>query len=264
MSAIGSQLKEARTKKSLTLEEVHAKLKIHPRVLRLIEEERFDKLPSPLFARSFLKSYAEFLEVDPAPMLESYDRENRRDPEQVIFIKPINPDRKPPLVPRALLRRLVWTVAGIGFLLGLSLAGAGLVRNVPRWIPKPASPSKKTAAPAVSKPAPAPPAKPKGAEWLRSPEQGNFPRLSRQQSLQLKIAALDNVWMRVTCDDKVLFQAILKKGSSETWTATRRVEIWTGNSSAMALTLNGSALGSPGKGVVKKLVIDHEGVRILS
>ena len=45
-ASIGAVLKEARTKKSITLEDVHAKLKIHPRVLQLLEEDKFDKLPS--------------------------------------------------------------------------------------------------------------------------------------------------------------------------------------------------------------------------
>ena len=63
--SIGNTLKDARNKKTLSYDEVHAKIKIHPRVLQLLEEEKFDKLPSPLFAKSFLKSYAEFLEVNP-------------------------------------------------------------------------------------------------------------------------------------------------------------------------------------------------------
>ena len=64
MSSIGTVLKEARTKKSISLEDVHSKIKIHPRVLQLLEEDKFEKLPSSVFAKSFLKSYAEFLEVN--------------------------------------------------------------------------------------------------------------------------------------------------------------------------------------------------------
>src|SRR3989338_909487 len=98
--------------------------------------------------------------------------------------------------------------------------------------------------------------------WIRSIVQGNFPNLEKTSPLKLKIKALDNVWLRVTCDGKVLFQSILKRGTSEVWTANTAVEIWTGNSSNMTLSLNGFSLGSPGRGVVKKLTVTHQGVKI--
>ena len=42
-ASIGAALKEARSKRSVTLEDAHARLKIHPRVLQLLEEDKFDK-----------------------------------------------------------------------------------------------------------------------------------------------------------------------------------------------------------------------------
>ena len=60
MSSIGNALKEAREKKSISLDDVHTRVKIHPRVLQLLEEDRFDKLPSPLFAKSFSASLINF------------------------------------------------------------------------------------------------------------------------------------------------------------------------------------------------------------
>ena len=87
MTSIGSVLKEARNKKSISLEEVHSRIKIHPRVIQLLEDDKFDKLPSPVFVKSFLKSYAEFLEVNPEEIVRAYDKEGRKDPAQVLFIK---------------------------------------------------------------------------------------------------------------------------------------------------------------------------------
>ena len=72
MSSIGYTLKEARNKKSISLDDVHAKIKVHPRVLQLLEEDKFDKLPSPIFVKSFLKSYADFLEIDSSSIIKSY------------------------------------------------------------------------------------------------------------------------------------------------------------------------------------------------
>jgi len=98
--------------------------------------------------------------------------------------------------------------------------------------------------------------------WLRSVAQGNFPKINRKAPLELKIKALDSVWLRIQCDGKVLFQSILKRGAEESWRAGEKIEIWSGNCSNMFLTLNGTAIGSPGKGVIKKMWINHDGVRL--
>lgn len=257
--SIGSTLKDARAKKSVSLEDVHAKIKIHPRVLQLLEENKFEKLPSPLFVKSFLRSYAEFLELNAGELIEAYEKEGRKEPEQVLFIKPAEMREK--------IRRrqdfdkkfFVWPLAAIliagavwGGVAFLKQSGAGISKTLPASSQKKADPKKTAVMQAQSD------------GWIRSTVQGNFPNLEKTTALKLKIKALDNVWLRVTCDGKVLFQSILKRGSSEVWTASTAIEIWTGNSSNMALSLNGFSLGSPGRGVVKKLTVTHQGVKIAS
>ena len=258
--SIGSILKDARERKAVSFEDVHTKIRIHPRVLQLLEDNKFDKLPSPLFVKSFLKSYAEFLEINPGELLEAYEKEGRQEPEQILFIKSAeirekvrrrsSVDQRFFLVP--LLVAAGALAAGAAFF-ALRAAGHMGVSKAPVSA---ASKSKPTAI--VSQ------AKAKSDSWIRSAGQGNFPALEKGDPLKLKVKALDNVWLRVTCDGKVLFQSILKKGALETWNAISSVEIWTGNSSNMVLSLNGFSLGSPGKGVVKKLTVTHQGVKIAS
>ncbi|MGH7197896.1 MAG: helix-turn-helix domain-containing protein [Candidatus Omnitrophota bacterium] len=264
MSSIGTVLKEARNRKAITLEEVHSRTKIHPRVLQLLEEDKFDKLPSPLFVKSFLKSYAEFLEVNPEEIVLSYEKE-KKDPEQALYIKTVTEKKAAQGIPPQL-------VAGAGVAAVILVSGFlafALFQAAGGWIAKSqhARPKavKAAAKPRVEKPQAAKPAEEKAklsGEWLRSAELGNFPKIPPKTPLELTITAVDNVWLRVTCDGKVLFQSILKKGASETWSANDAVEIWTGNSSNMQLALNRSQLGSPGKGVIRKLVVSRDGVRI--
>lgn len=271
MTSIGQTLKDARSKKSITLEDVHARIKIHPRVLQLLEEDKFDKLPSPLFAKSFLKSYAEFLELNPEELLSVYEKEIRKDPEQQLFIKPAGQriqhqpfDRNWVVVPLAVL-----TALAALFLLFQAFKFAAKSVSGMHW-PKhrvTAKPVKEIATSTVEVKTQAEgPKESEGTavEWIRTREKGDYPDIPRRRDLELKILALDNVWLKITCDDKVLFQAILKKGASENWRAKDKIEIWTGNSSNMALTLNRKFLGSPGKGVVKKLVLTREGAKIVS
>lgn len=239
MTSIGNLLKEARTRKCVTFEEVHSKIRIHPRVLQLLEEEKFDQLPGPLFVKSFLKMYSEFLGINADEMLQIYEKESRKDPEQALFIRSVG-ERE---------RLRFHGVAGRGALWGVGVA----LCLAAAWIyfmnqPKPA---KKAALQSA-----------RSVERLRGVSLGNFPALEKGSPLKLEIKAVDNVWLRVTCDGKALFQSVLKRGLTESWTAAREIEIWTGNSSNMVLFLNGHSLGSPGRGVVKKMVITHDGLKI--
>ena len=283
MSSIGAILKDARTKKDVSLEEVHAKIKIHPRVLQILEEGKFEKLPSPLFVKSFLKSYAEFLELNPREIMEAYEKEGRQEPEQVIFLKSTGEHVKSPDVPETQNKLLVGAVAAV-FILTVGFIAFLLVKNIVHWFPKkikshavikeslkekeqekkePSADKQESKAKPEDKKEPEQEhskSSPK-TEWLCSIDQSNFPKLKKNSSLQLKIKALDSVWIRITCDGKVLFESTLKKGNSNSWTASKTIEIWTGNAGGMFLTLNRFSLGSPGKGSVKKMLLTHEGLK---
>ena len=68
---IGTRLRELREKKGLSIEEVAQNIKVPARTLSLIEAGQFDALPHPVYARSFIKSYARALGMD----LEKVDAE---------------------------------------------------------------------------------------------------------------------------------------------------------------------------------------------
>jgi cytoskeleton protein RodZ len=57
------------------LDEVHAATGIRPRYLRAIEEEDWNALPEEFYARSFIRKYAQFLGVDPEPLVDEYRRQ---------------------------------------------------------------------------------------------------------------------------------------------------------------------------------------------
>ncbi len=253
-SSIGPLLKEARNKKTLTLDDVYSRIKIHPRVLNLLEEDKFDKLPSPLFVKSFLKTYAEFLELNPEELVHRYEAKDKKDPEQILFIKSVDEKRGRPHGKNIFsIIAPLFLLAAVGFA-GFYLFKLSLRFTAERFHKKESKTISASSRPAVMQ----------GAEWqwLRSVDQGNFPKVTVKTPLELKINALDNVWLRVTCDDKVLFQSILKRSSAESWKAQKQIEIWTGNASSMSMVLNRFDLGSPGKGVIKKMLISRQGVRI--
>lgn len=251
-SSIGSALKEARTKKTISLEEVHAKLRIHPRVLQLLEEDKFEKLPSPLFVKSFLKSYADFLEINSEELVSAYEKEKKEDPEQVLYIKSADPAMAEGYRP---FHVMVGACAALLLLFVLVGHPSKMAKTLNSKL------KKSTAKATTQEPKKIP--EDVSSDWLNSPSLGNFPRINRSTPLSLEVKALDAVWVHVTCDGVVTFQGILKKGGFETWGAKGAIEIWTGNASNMALFINKNPLGSPGKGVVKKILISHDGVRIV-
>ena len=75
MGVIGDTLSEARTRRGVDLEEVHAATGIRPRYLRAIEQEDWDALPEEFYIRSFIRKYAQFLQVDSEPLVADYRRQ---------------------------------------------------------------------------------------------------------------------------------------------------------------------------------------------
>jgi cytoskeletal protein RodZ len=70
--AIGAGLREAREQQGLSVEQAAATTRIAARHLRALEEERFERLPEPVYVRGFLREYALFLGLRPQPFLDEY------------------------------------------------------------------------------------------------------------------------------------------------------------------------------------------------
>ena len=64
MTAVGETLRRERLRRNLDLEQISHELKIAPKMLEAIEDERFDRLPGAIFAKNFVKQYARYLGLD--------------------------------------------------------------------------------------------------------------------------------------------------------------------------------------------------------
>ncbi len=74
MSSIGETLRRERLRQNLELERISRELKISQRFLEAIEDERFDRLPAGVFAKSFVRQYASMLGLDPDEMAAEVQR----------------------------------------------------------------------------------------------------------------------------------------------------------------------------------------------
>jgi Helix-turn-helix domain len=73
-SQIGRALREARTERGIDLSEVERVTKIRIKFLLAMEEDRWEALPAPAYARSFLAAYARFLGLDDQALVDEYRR----------------------------------------------------------------------------------------------------------------------------------------------------------------------------------------------
>lgn len=101
MDELGHILREARETKGLTLQEVQGQTRISTRYLEALENGDYDRLPTPVHVRGFLRNYARFLGLDPDPLLDRYeyavDKRPRRKEEQFANQKPVGaPLKEPP------------------------------------------------------------------------------------------------------------------------------------------------------------------------
>jgi cytoskeleton protein RodZ len=72
MPTIGETLREARMRRHLDIADVERRTKIRAKYLRALENEEFGMLPGPTFVKTFMRTYAEMLGLDPHPLVEEY------------------------------------------------------------------------------------------------------------------------------------------------------------------------------------------------
>jgi cytoskeleton protein RodZ len=72
MPPIGETLREARMRQRLDIADVEERTKIRAKYLRALENEEWGLLPGPTFVKTFLRTYAEVVGVDPYLLVEEY------------------------------------------------------------------------------------------------------------------------------------------------------------------------------------------------
>jgi cytoskeleton protein RodZ len=81
MAEIGSTLREARMRAHIDITEVEARTKIRAKYLRALENEEWDLLPGPVYVKSFVKTYGDFLGLDSRLLIDEFKRRYERPME---------------------------------------------------------------------------------------------------------------------------------------------------------------------------------------
>ncbi|HKH22975.1 MAG TPA: helix-turn-helix domain-containing protein [Solirubrobacterales bacterium] len=126
--SVGQVLREARSSRGIELSDVERVTKIRVKFLRAMEEDDWDALPGPAYARGFLATYASFLDLDGDELVERYKRSveeagrAERIPSSVIHPGSISRPRS--VRPPALLIAGAVALVALGLVIAVSLGGS--------------------------------------------------------------------------------------------------------------------------------------------
>jgi cytoskeleton protein RodZ len=121
MTDIGQTLREARVRRRIDMSEVEAATKIRAKYLRALENEEWELLPGSTFVKTFLRTYAEYLELDARMLVEEYRQRYERPSTQDLTPFAAGLGRKGRLRRRRLAALGPWAVVAVGIvaLLGI-------------------------------------------------------------------------------------------------------------------------------------------------
>jgi cytoskeleton protein RodZ len=78
MEQIGARLREARMGAKIDINQVESDTKIRAKYLRAMENEEWSLLPGEIYAKTFLRTYADYLGLDSREVLDDYRRQYER------------------------------------------------------------------------------------------------------------------------------------------------------------------------------------------
>jgi len=260
--AIGAQLKKARQKKQLTTKEVYRQTRISSDTISALENDNFQKIPNPIYVRSFLKEYAQFLGLDTEAILKEYaDTLSANEPvRNEIAIERVRPVAHK-VDKDKIIRKIKPVFAGVLIVILVVFSFRALVAAREKFVLWRTNRADQPKTEKIIKSIP---------KKERSVTQAPIDKLALKQDsslipknekLNLSIAITDDVWVQIKRDGNIILSSTLKKGTIRNWQAEESFELWTGNASVMELTLNGHNLGFLGRGVKRGVIIDRQGIR---
>lgn len=237
---IGEILAGVRREQGKSIEDVEKATKIRGRYIELIESNQFQLLPGDTYARAFIKSYANFLEVDSKPFLKQYglqwgqtdSRPSGAASQKPKFLPP-KMEKRGPRSRGRVRRYFVGLAAGL-----LVVTGAIWVLGIRVGPPTgekgvTTEADSDTVSDDLSRPVTSRP-----EETTSAPSTTLLPTV-----LKIKISALERSWVLVETDGEQVFQGVMEKDEARDWQADKEVFIWAGRGELIEVERNGTPIG---------------------
>src|SRR5258708_12605959 len=100
MPSVGSYLRELRTRRGVSLEEISRSTRVLTSYLEALEADDFEALPAPVFTRGFIRAYCQTLGVAPDEAFAIYDGRAVDAPETKTTPEPHPPPPAAPPTPQ--------------------------------------------------------------------------------------------------------------------------------------------------------------------
>lgn len=262
--SLGRLLKRSREERQIELDEVFRVTRIRCHTLEALENELWDELPSQVFVKGFLKTYAEFLGLDKERVLELYERISPHEGGRSELLKQVNPRKKWWILKVILLLVVLALIATIIFFRreDISVVDKGsqyLEVQEPGEEEEEAAVQEEMGDQAEED-------KPEAlisqesveerdlAEVDEIDQQMNEKRLPPQFTLTAIVGS--RTWIAIFVDDQPVKEYIFQPGGTFTWNAHKGFDILVGNAGGINFILNGAEigpLGAEGKVVRLKL-----------
>lgn len=139
----GDELRERRESMGLTAAEVFRRTRIRVDHIEALERGDVDALPAPCYAAGFLKSYCEFLELDPNRFIESLRACSRPTGKRFLRSRKTNAEFRPP----------AWMQDLVAWAVIIAILVLGWVTYTVVFQPKPPEPTEASAVEMVVPPA---------------------------------------------------------------------------------------------------------------
>lgn len=263
INSMGQTIRNQRERLGYVLRNVEDQIYIPERYLEAIEQGELDRLPSPVQGRGMVKNYAEFLGLDPDPLLLQYaetlqERYRAENPPAEKSSSGITlPIWLRRLVSGPLLMGLSIILLVVGALVGSSFFVFGRQEaELPATATIPGVAevllTSDTPLPSLS-PSPESPGEidvevtltlaEEAAELEEIPATATINALTTK-NVQVQLIILQRTWVRIVVDnDQVVFEGRLLPGTVETFEAENRLELLTGNAGGVEVIFNQQDLG---------------------
>jgi Helix-turn-helix domain/RodZ C-terminal domain len=224
---VATTLRQEREARGLTVSDAAKGTRIAERYLRALEDNApLEEFPAPVYARSFLRAYAEFLDLETEGMVRRFDEDHPVQDEQIL--EPL-PD------PRPRRRIVTGALAVVSLLALLSMAFARLESGSEPG-PETVSPAPATAgaspAPSIVQPAPPP----------------------RIEGIRAVLQLRDRCWVVAVADGATVHPGTtLEAGARIVFHADRILELELGSAGAVHLEVNGERERTGSLGEVVRL-----------
>jgi cytoskeleton protein RodZ len=275
MASVGAHLRELRTRRGISLEEISRSTRVLTQYLEALETDRYEALPAPVFTKGFIRAYCQALGVPPDESLAIYEgrpgggTDAKPAPREPRPAQPAGVSEATAKRHEAAENRTRGAVLA-GFVL-LVVLGVALFA-VTLWLhPAPAPlggerPEEPQAAPPVPAlpaaeaprplPAPAAPAPPVGAPSVEA----RAAIVGVTSPYRLIARTSEATWMRVRTEDGRTSEENIPAGETREWVSNRPFVLTIGNAGGVALELNGRSVPrlGPSGAVIERLVLPSD------